>query len=561
MPPTVTLTTGELFAGAGGLGLGFLLADHPQIRFQPLFAVDTDASALKTYNRNMRWLAEHAPHILPQVPKTLKQNVDQLNAHDVMRLLNLEPGVLDLLIGGPPCQGYSTSNRKSGVQRRVELNNMVTAFLNQIAAFQPKMFLIENVQGVRWTPPTEAMQVDTSQLSLFSDLQAAPSDVREFLSRAAKQLGYRVWHDILDAAGFQVPQHRLRFFLFGIQEDLVPEVEVSLSRYLQERRDITLISVTEAIGDLPPIENGQCWEGHQYVPSQEPYLMWLRQFMTDDVLFDHVTTKHLPEVIERYKHIPEGGNWQNIREMLTTYKDVERTHGNIYRRLVGSRPAHTVSHYRKSMTIHPTQHRGLSFREACRLQSFPDWFRFEGYSDDRQQQLANAVPPRLAAAVAWSIAAFWHDHCDLPEFQLQPLCTDQPTLFGLLEAEPSSLEVAGTSDEEMVAKTAVRRVGRRPGTFLRVERRPAPKGTYLVLRLGRGIWNALNQPRWLRIEYADNVLTLLPAERHNGLMVTVSSTRSPYIWVGRTASMFASFADGRYSTELTDGRIIVGPLL
>ena len=131
--------------------------------------------------------------------------------------------------------------------------------------------------------------------------------------------------------------------------------------------------------------------------------------MQNGEIHDHFATRHGDYVIERFKRIPQGGNWENIRDMMTNYKNVDKTHSNIYRRLTQNKPSYTISHYRKSMTIHPTQDRGISFREACRLQSFPDWFRFNGGIDETQQQLANAVPPLLAAVVAHAIADFWCD--------------------------------------------------------------------------------------------------------------------------------------------------------
>src|SRR5262249_14083532 len=97
-----------------------------------------------------------------------------------------------------------------------------------------------------------------------------------------------------------------------------------------------------------------------------------------DIIYDHVTSRHADYVIDRYRRIPQGGNWENIRDHLTNYTDVSRTHSNIYRRLRWNEPSITIGQYRKSMLVHPSQHRGLSLREAARLQSFPDWFRFSG---------------------------------------------------------------------------------------------------------------------------------------------------------------------------------------
>ena len=133
----------------------------------------------------------------------------------------------------------------------------------------------------------------------------------------------------------------------------------------------------------------------------------MRQGADPGVITDHITSRHADYVIDRYKEIPPGGNWQNIKDKMTNYADLNRTHSNIYRRLTWSDPSVTIGHYRKSMLIHPEQHRGLSLREAARLQSFPDWFMFSGTTDGRkgglmhkQQQVANAVCPLLTKAIA-----------------------------------------------------------------------------------------------------------------------------------------------------------------
>lgn len=162
-------------------------------------------------------------------------------------------------------------------------------------------------------------------------------------------------------------------------------------------------SVSDAIADLPMIDNGDQYNGF-YEPKMNKYIEYLRRYMDNYDIYDHFCTKHKDYVIERYEKIKQGENWQSIRHLMTNYTDVNKTHSNIYRRLSSDTYAYTIIHYRKSMIIHPTQNRGLSFREACRLQSFPDWFRFMGKKDSMQQQLANAVPPLLASHVAYAIA-------------------------------------------------------------------------------------------------------------------------------------------------------------
>src|SRR5262249_14240992 len=147
------------------------------------------------------------------------------------------------------------------------------------------------------------------------------------------------------------------------------------------------VTVLEAIGDLPRLGNGDAAARDGYdEPSAEdrrrnPFLAFVRSGAPRNRIEDHVTSRHADYVIDRYRRIPPGGNWEAIVDSMSNYTDVARTHSNIYRRLTWEQPAITIGHYRKSMLVHPQQHRGLSLREAARLQSFPDWFRFAGNAD------------------------------------------------------------------------------------------------------------------------------------------------------------------------------------
>ena len=116
-------------------------------------------------------------------------------------------------------------------------------------------------------------------------------------------------------------------------------------------------------------------------------------------------------VIARYQHIPQGGNWKDIPDnLMTNYANKERCHSGIYRRLRADKPSVVISNYRKSMLIHPYQHRGLSVREAARIQSFPDDFKFFGPISHIQQQIGNAVPPLLAKAVFLKIIEYQKEY-------------------------------------------------------------------------------------------------------------------------------------------------------
>jgi len=355
---------------------------------------------------NMQWLHQNAPHLqTTQASKAYLRKVESLNVNAVKRLFQLQQGDLDILMGGPPCQGYSSSNRQASKETRDELNNMVKSFLDRVQDFSPKMFLLENVQGVTWTASTDEMRIPSEQLSFIDNEEIA--DVKDYLVHRARELGYHIWYSVLDAADFGVPQHRKRFFLFGIRTDLTTDPNIRLEKFINPYRTSTLTTVAQAIEDLPVINNGEHWKGNNYNPVANGYITMMRSFMNNNVLFDHFTTNHQEYVLERFRNIPEGENWKSIKNIMNTYKNVNKTHSNIYRRLQRNAPSHTISHYRKAMTIHPVQNRGLSFREACRLQSFPDWYRFSGTRESAQQQLANAVPPLLSSKVALAIADYW----------------------------------------------------------------------------------------------------------------------------------------------------------
>jgi DNA-cytosine methyltransferase len=401
----IELKVGELFVGAGGLSLGFILADHAKVRFRPIFAIDNDTNSLNSYKFNMHWLHRYQPDMLPRIPGVFKRNVEDLKTTAVLRLLKLKTGDLDLLLGGPPCQGFSSANRRGQQASKADRNKLINVFLDRLDEFSPKMFLIENVQGVKWTEPTQDMYIDPIQDGLFPDIKTEPTNVREFLIQKASHC-YYIWHGVLNAVEFGVPQQRMRFFMFGVRKDLVPTQEViNLTPYLNQLKSTERISVKRAIGDLPELGNGQSWSDVNYHPGDDEYVKKMRRFLTNGDLYDHSTTLHADYVIERYKQIPEGGNWKTIKEQMSNYSFVDNTHSNIYRRLSNDAPAITISHYRKSMIIHPSQHRGLSFREACRLQSFPDWFRFQGPK----------VPPLMATAVANAIGELWLNLCSSKE--------------------------------------------------------------------------------------------------------------------------------------------------
>ena len=397
-----TLNIVELFAGAGGMGLGFLLGGGMKGAFRIIHSAEANPVYVQTLRGNHRTydrvVARRGKARTPEdvTPIDLRESKSLKEAAGVAK----DAGGAHIVIGGPPCQGFSTANRNSW-HRANPHNQLVDVFARYVEKLRPLAFLMENVQGMLWTRDAKR------------DL--AVVDVIEDRLKAA---GYALFPKLLDAAWYGVPQHRTRYFLMGLHRDLGYRAEDfgengPFPHPSHGSRAQPLVTVKDAIRDLPRITNGHFVERSPYTePLSEAvehnaFLRYVREGCDEGTVFDHVTSRHADYVIERYRRIPQGGNWENIRDSLGNYADASRTHSNIYRRLVWKEPSITIGHYRKSMLVHPSQARGLSLREASRLQSFPDWFRFAGTPDGRpgglvhkQQQLANAVCPLVTKAIA-----------------------------------------------------------------------------------------------------------------------------------------------------------------
>jgi DNA-cytosine methyltransferase len=393
----------ELFAGAGGMGLGFLMAGTKRSRYRLVCSGEAHpiyAQTLRQNHESLRFLRGQ-PDLTPGDLHPMDLRTPEALAEIKGRAKKY--GGTHVLIGGPPCQGFSSANRNSW-RRNNPHNGLVGVFLRYVEALHPLLFVMENVQGILWTPLTS---------------KSSTASVVSHLARRCAALGYIVFPKLLDAVWYGVPQHRSRLFLLGIRAELgygaddfgtwgpfpLPSHGPGTSR--------DYVTVRDAIADLPAVRNG---EGRENTPYRKAYALKIRtnSFLRSmragtrgRMISDHVTSRHADYVIDRYRAIPPGGNWRAISNKLTNYTAVERTHSNIYRRLTWDEPSVTIGHYRKSMLVHPQQDRGLSLREASRLQSFPDWFRFSGSANGngsglvhKQQQLANAVCPLVAKAIA-----------------------------------------------------------------------------------------------------------------------------------------------------------------
>ncbi|MBV9158353.1 MAG: DNA cytosine methyltransferase [Acidobacteriaceae bacterium] len=337
----------DLFSGAGGMSIGALWAG-----IDVRLAIEADKYAAETYSKNHR-------------------SVDVQNTRiQTVRSVDLGPRTSPVvLFGGPPCQGFSTSNQRTRSADN-QANWLFREYLRIVHQVSPEWIVFENVKGILET-----------EGGMF---------IRQ-ISTSLKRAGYNVAQWVLNAADYGVPQRRSRLFIVGCRAGRVP------SPPPRSRRPS--VTVWEAIGDLPLLRNGAAIDRLPY--RRDPLSAYAQRLRGSNAQSaNHLVTKNMPCILERYAHVPQGGNWSSIpKGLMSNYEDLERCHTGIYRRLRAHEPSVVIGNFRKNMLIHPTQNRGLSVREAARLQSFPDWFEFTGSIGFQQQQVGNAVPPLLAKAV------------------------------------------------------------------------------------------------------------------------------------------------------------------
>lgn len=384
--PTVV----DLFSGAGGLSEGFSRAG-----FRILLALDSDPVALRTY-----WLNH------PGVPdnRILCRDIRGLDKGEIRRLVGPKP--LDVLIGAPPCQGFSHAGFRSksahtGYKVTSDERNYLFEFMVGTALeLKPRLFLMENVPGMK----------------------SAKRENLSFIEAAAKMLEdggkYRtaIWK--LNAAALGVPQDRIRYFLVASREGGLPSRPAGEYQDQQQELDVDAlppVTLEEAIFDLPPRTAGSGHAVDRWEPPDPKSTSKARRYLSkfnllsgSPLLYNHTVRYHNERDLELYALLRPGEDSIHALERHGAH-DLMRYRRDVfddkYARLRGDRPCKTiVAHLAKDGNgyIHPTQVRSLSFREAARVQSFHDGYIFCGSPSDQWTHLGNAVPPVLAEAIARS---------------------------------------------------------------------------------------------------------------------------------------------------------------
>lgn len=363
----------DLFCGCGGMTLGFKWAG-----FNSIIASDIDENCGKTIERNF----EETKFILGNISEIEKGTFDNV-------IKNQE---VDVITGGPPCQGFSLANKNRNKVEDDPRNKLFYDYVKVIKWYNPKAFVMENVKGLLSMEKGKVIQT-----------------IKEEFENAG--IGYNVDFKVLLASDYGVPQNRERVILIGFRKDLglYPEFPEPLT----DKK----VTVDEAILDLPKINAGEGVDGAKYdcTPRNE-YQKLMR--VNSKKVYNHIAMKHTQRLINRFEAIQPGKNLLDVWETHGAVKrgnpneksKVKFSQNNL--RLIGNKPAPTVAASFQSNFIHPYLNRNFTAREGARFQSFPDDFIFEGMRTkmsweiglSQYQQIGNAVPPLMAKAVANKIS-------------------------------------------------------------------------------------------------------------------------------------------------------------
>jgi DNA (cytosine-5)-methyltransferase 1 len=390
------LTSIDLFSGCGGFTVGLRRAG-----FKCLAAVDYDEAAISTLRDN-----------LPDVKVALREDLTEFGPEDLDEYLQGE--TVDVIVGGPPCQGFSKARQVDGSNHGERLvsdprRDLYKEFLRYVAYYQPKVFVMENVLGIR---------------------SAASGEFFTRVQTEARALGYRVHPEEVRAWRYGAPQKRVRQLIIGTRRELPLFVA---SKYLRETHRTPdepkadhleeAVTLWEAIGDLPPlrVDSGRHREHYDFSRRATHVTRYGTRFLRDVIEFhvsteltSHVARPHSERDLRDFDRLAEG---ETSRQALARKVEMEfpydrGTFKDRYTKQHRNRLCSTiVAHLSKDglMFIHPTQRRSLTPREAARVQTFPDWYEFPEARTFTYRMIGNAVPPVVATAIGEAITTYLQD--------------------------------------------------------------------------------------------------------------------------------------------------------
>ena len=336
----------DLFCGSGGLSFGFNLAGYKTI-----LGIDNDKAAIRTFEENHKG------------SKGIYGDITQITTEEIIKASGGK--TIDVIVGGPPCQGMSIAGPRKLHDPR---NQLYLSFIEKVKDIQPKAFVIENVPGL---------------VSLFKGA------IKDSILNEFEKLGYTVNYQILNSADYGVPQTRKRVFFVGIKSGekfSFPEQKVPFEN--------DWITSEQATSDLPLLMNNLGEEVQDYMtPPQNDYQEYCR---TDSQsIFNHLATNHTEQTKKIISLVPEGGNYKDLPD---EYRE-SRKFNVAWTRYHSMRPTLTIDTGHRHH-FHYKANRVPTVRENARFQSFPDDFIFYGNRTEQYRQVGNAVPPLLAKSIA-----------------------------------------------------------------------------------------------------------------------------------------------------------------
>lgn len=335
----------DLFSGCGGLSYGFLKRG-----FEIVAGIDNWPDSLKTFEQNH------------EGAKGVCLDLGNFENTEIENVVN---GKIDIVIGGPPCQGFSISGKRNPDDPR---NKLYMGFVKVVKQLKPKVFLLENVPNL---------------------VSMAGGMIKDSIINDFSNLGYDVKYKILLASNYGVPQNRRRVVFVGMLGK--NHFEFPESEYIEPDQKITS---SQALSDLPEhsVEDGTI---NKIIPNNK-YQQLMRKESNE--IYNHLISKHDKKTIDIIALVPDGGNYKNLPENLQNTRKVNIA----WTRYCSSKPSPTIDTGHRHH-FHYKYNRIPTVRESARLQSFPDNFIFYGSKTSQYKQVGNAVPPLLAEKIAEEI--------------------------------------------------------------------------------------------------------------------------------------------------------------
>lgn len=385
------LTYIDLFAGCGGLSLGLHNAG-----WKGIFAIEKNKDAFKTLEHNLILNKEHFswPKWLPQSKHDINEVIS--NYSDELEKLQ---GKVSMIVGGPPCQGFSIAGRRNEKDERNELIHSYIKFVNLV---KPKLIFFENVKGFTME---------------FKNNKEKGIKYSQVVTEELDNSGYHVYGKLINFGEYGVPQKRTRFILIGIRKDLrnsskekaksfFDKIEENKFSFLNKRKLSEKPTIKEAISDLLTSQNivetpdRKGFKTSLYKRSNSNYQKFLRKYSDSKIPDSHSLAKHSETVIERLNYILSISN--SCKNLNQKIKDDLGLKKQVLVPLQATEQSPTITSHPDDL-IHYCEPRILTVREYARVQSFPDWFEFKGkyttggklrkFEVPRYTQIGNAIPP------------------------------------------------------------------------------------------------------------------------------------------------------------------------